>query len=350
MLFRCFSLFRIISSVLALDYSNDVYEALYKLSNYPRISYCSHNPSFVPGPLPDVCPKIEFCVKSRNTHIIQVIRPRLLDNELSGTSYIAVDEAEKRVIVVFRGTLSMGDAITDFTFLQCPYVPVLANGIKYEMFSNDSDPSQISNTIRSHSERNTTCGNCLVHCGVYVEFAKLIHRVKAAASPYLDKGYELVVLGHSLGGGYALLAGIEFLLSGSDPLLVSFGSLRIGNPNFNEWVDSIFHTENNSKLIAKGNDLPFPSYSRIYQETDIVPRLPPVLPGVIYTHSGLQFLITKVRLPHLKENVIFKGASNNSVNDGIDFKLQPGIFLPVYQHIHEFQRLWWPCDDSEYPL
>lgn len=268
---------------------------------------------------------------------------------MSGTSFIAVDNLAKRLIVVFRGTLSLGDAITDFTFFQCPYAPILNNGINYEMFPNKSDPSQIADSIISHTT-GKDCKDCLVHCGVYVEFTKFIHKIKDAAGFYLDQGYELVITGHSLGGGYALLAGIEFLLSGYSPLLVTFGALRIGNPTFNEWVDSKFETKNNAKRIEKGSDLPFPSYSRIYQETDIVPRLPPSLPGIVYTHSGLQFLITKVRLPHPKEAVVFKGPSNNHVNDGIDFKLQPGIFLPIYQHIHELQRLWWPCDDSDYPF
>lgn len=350
MLLNIVYLFLAVPFAFGFDYSDNVYNTLFKLTYYPKIAYCSFEPTFKPGPLEDACPKIEFCEKSENTEIADIVRPDAFEKEISGTSYIAVDDKKKKIFVTFRGTLSPGDALTDITFLQCPYAPVLSNGIKYEMFSNISDPEMIAQTIKTQSKGNTICEDCLVHCGVYVEFTKFIGEVMESAKPYLDKGYDLVVTGHSLGGGYALLGGVEFLVSGYDPLLVTYASLRVGDPTFNAWVDEIFHTEKNAKIIGKGGDLPVPSFSRVYQETDIVPRLPPRLPGVSYTHSGLQFQITKVRLPHLKENVVFKGPSNNYVNDAVEWRLQPGIFLPYYQHTHEFQRISWPCDDSDFPF
>lgn len=347
------SLFWLFQTILAIDYSDDVYNTLFKLTYYPKISYCSYEPTFHPGPLEDACPKIEFCEKSSSTEIEEVVRPDVLDKEISGTSYIAIDHSKRKVYVVFRGTLSPGDALTDITFLQCPYVPVLANGVKYEMFSNVSKPEDVVETLNSKTNdfEKFDCEDCMVHCGLYVEFTKFIGEVFETAQPFLDKGYELVVTGHSLGGGYALLGGLEFLTKGYDPLLVTYASLRVGDPVFNEWVDKKFHTDENVEILANGGDLPIPSFSRVYQETDIVPRLPPVLPGIAkYTHSGMEFAITKVRLPHEKENVLFKGASNNYANDGIDFKFQPGILLPYYQHTHEFQRISWPCDDSDTPF
>lgn len=332
--------------VFGFDYSDGVYNELANLTHYSKISYCSYERTFNPGPLKDVCPKIGFCSNSKNIEITKIIRPKFREGKYSGTAYVARDDENKKVYAVFRGTFSAGDAITDFEFLQCPFVPILKNKIKSEMFPNLDDSADIKATLQQYSKGDEK----LVHCGVYAAFTKFIGDIKDEIDPYLAKGYDLTVLGHSLGGGYALFAGLEFLLAGDVPLLVTYASLRIGNPKFNEWVDELFHTEENAKLISEGAEsLPIPSFSRVYQATDVVPRLPPKLPGIKYTHSGLEFEITKVRLPHLKENVVFKGGSDNYKNDAINFEHQPGVYLPYYVHAHEFQRISWPCDDSDYP-
>lgn len=335
------------------DYSDHVYKTLFKNTHLQKASYCSYESTFYEGPLSEACPKMAFCEKNDNLKIVGIYSPSIKEKQISGTAFVAVDEDAKTVHVVFRGTLSPGDTVTDFVFLQCPYVPVLSNNIGYEIFENvsTSDPNGMAQAIKDHTKEETpTCENCLVHCGVYVEFTKFINEIQDTIEPYMKKDYKLIVTGHSLGGGYALLGGLEFLLKGYDPLLITYASLRMGDPTFNHWVDDVFDTEHIAKKVTKGSKLPFPSYSRVYQATDIVPRLPPALPGIVYTHSGLRFEITKVRLPHLKEFVVYKGASNNDLNDAIDFKLQPGVFLPYYQHTHQFIRIAWPCDDSDMPF
>lgn len=184
MLLNIVYLFLAVPFAFGFDYSDNVYNTLFKLTYYPKIAYCSFEPTFKPGPLEDACPKIEFCEKSENTEIADIVRPDAFEKEISGTSYIAVDDKKKKIFVTFRGTLSPGDALTDITFLQCPYAPVLSNGIKYEMFSNISDPEMIAQTIKTQSKGNTICEDCLVHCGVYVEFTKFIGEVMESAKPY----------------------------------------------------------------------------------------------------------------------------------------------------------------------
>ncbi|ODQ57640.1 hypothetical protein WICANDRAFT_80970 [Wickerhamomyces anomalus NRRL Y-366-8] len=331
-------------------FSDSVYNKLVEIAHYAKIAYCSVEPYFQDGPLGKACPDIDFCdaTNQSSTQIAEVVRPNFLEQEISGDSYVAINDETKKVYAVFRGSLSPGDFVTDITAFQCPYAPILKNNLKYEEFANISNHDQLRSAILSKADNETVCEDCLVHCGVYVAFMKFIQDVYETADPYLQKGYELTVTGHSLGGGYALLGGVEFKLQGYEPLLITYASLRVGNPSFNKWVDEIFQTEANAKIVGEGGDLPIPSYSRVYQETDIVPRLPPNIPNVLeYTHSGLRFQITKVLLPQLKENVVFKGASNNDANDGIDINFQPGITFLLYQHLHEFTRISWPCNDLD---
>lgn len=329
-------------------FSTNVYDKLVEISHYAKIAYCSVESYFQDGPLENACPDIGFCDSQTNTTIEEVVRPNILDSEISGDSYVAVDDYEKKVYAVFRGTLSIGDAIVDINAIGCPYAQVLKHDLQYEDFSGINDTDRLRSKILEKSGNDTVCEDCVVHCGVYIAFMKFIHDVSNTATPYLDKGYDLIVTGHSLGGGYALLGGLEFKLQGYNPLLITYASLRVGNPAFNKFVDEEFETEKAAEIVANGGELPIPSYSRVYQETDVVPRLPPNIPGVLeYTHSGLQFEITKVFLPQTQNDVVFKGASDNDKNDGIDIKFQPGITFLIYQHLHEFIRISWPCNDLD---
>ncbi|CCH46582.1 putative lipase [Wickerhamomyces ciferrii] len=338
-------------AITVLGFSDSVYNKLFEITNYAKISYCSVDERFTTGPFSEECSDLGFCKKEeqKDTTIEAVVRPNFFESEISGDSYVAVNDEDKQVYIVFRGSVTPGDWITDITFAQCPYASALKNDIKYDDFDNGTDSDSIKATILSKSNNKLECEDCYVHCGVYAEFTKSIQDLNKAAKPYLDKGYNLTITGHSLGGGYATLGAAEFRNLGYNPLTITYASLRVGNPAFNKWLDSIYNTEENAKIVGNGGDLPIPSYSRVHQETDVVPRLPPSVPGVLeYTHSGLDFSITKVLLPHNKENVVFQGASDNDKNDAVDVKFQPGMVLFIYQHLHQFQRIGVPCNDWDY--
>ncbi|CCH44202.1 putative secreted protein [Wickerhamomyces ciferrii] len=333
-----------------LAYSDSVYNKLVETANYAKISYCTINPLFNNGPLAEECPDTSFCTRSKasNAKIVSVIKPAFTKGAISGDSYVAVNDDIKQVFVGFRGTLSLGDVITDISALQCPYIPILSNNINKKDFeSNSSDPNTLKDSIINKSTNKVECPDCFVHCGIYSAFAQNIQEVVSAAVPYLDQGYNLTVTGHSLGGAYALLGGIEFMTLGYNPLLITYASVRVGNPSFNQWVDeTLFDTDGLVDLIHSGEDLPYPSFSRVFQETDEVPKLPFNIPGSIkYTSSGLKFVIDKVQLPHPKNNVLFQGASNNFADDAANLtQVQPPMSEWVYQHTHQFMKFG--CDDS----
>jgi hypothetical protein len=77
--------------------------------------------------------------------------------------------------------------------------------------------------------------------------------------------YKLVLVGHSLGGAIATLAGLDFKARGWDPYVTTFGEPRIGNKEMNMYIDERFNTTTNhghSKML------------RVTHINDPVPLLP----------------------------------------------------------------------------
>jgi hypothetical protein len=337
-------------------WSQNVYNTFYLLANWAKVSYCTVlNPGFTEGLLSESCPDMEFCHDFEDAKIVEIFKPSLKEKKVSGTSYVAADKINKKVYLVFRGSISVGDWTTDLLFKQCNYAPILKNeNINAETFAHiDSETDEEAiNFLIDENAIEKPCKGCKVHCGIYVAFAKFIEEIEEVIKPFTDKGYQLVITGHSLGGGYAYLAGLDFLLAGYKPLVVSFASLRVGNPAWNVFLDEQFNTELNEKIIAKGGDLPIPSFSRVYQKTDIVPRLPPHLPGFPdYTHSGLDFRVDKITLPQTKEVVEFRGKSDNYENEPFEFELYDmRAITELYQHIHLLIRIYFPCNDWSFPF
>lgn len=338
-----------------LGFSDSVYDQLVDIAYYCKASYCSVEPDFQPGPLEDACPGLTFCRNQTTTTIEAIFNPDETQNQISGYSYLTVDHEKKKIYSIFRGTMTDGDKITDVLAFQCPYVPVLQNNLKFEDFENIKDHDELSRKILRKSGGQKVCRDCFVHCGLYVAFMKFINRVFDTAKPFLDQGYELTITGHSLGGGYALLTGAEFRAQGYGSFLITYGSLRVGNPNFNKWVDDIFETRKAASIVEKGGDLPIPSYSRVFQTVDFVPHLPPNIPIILeYGHSGLQFEITKIELPQPKNVVKFKGPPKkyrsdvdetdeiNSINRNTRGALWDAIWYP---HQRMFINFSLPCED-----
>lgn len=336
------------------NWSKSVYKEFLEIANWARISYCTVlNPKFTTGIVSESCPKMKFCQSLNDeTKIIEIFRPSIKRKEISGTAFVAVNDIDKKVYVVFRGSISVGDWTTDVLFKQCQYVPILKNNY----FNDDEEDLEIKINKLSEDENEEVyedCPDCKVHCGVYVEYSKLIARIDKEIKPYMEEGYQLIVTGHSLGGGYTYLAGLEFLLAGYNPLVISYSSLRIGNPSWNEFVDEKFNTKKNKKIVENYGDLPIPSYTRVYQKTDLVPRLPPNLKFLksTYTHSGLEFVIDSLSLPQTKDDIEFRGKSDNFHNEPFEFELSDiRAATEAYQHINTLVRMSPPCNEFQIPF
>lgn len=79
-------------------------------------------------------------------------------------------------------------------------------------------------------------------------------------------GYELVLVGHSLGGAVAALAALEFQARGWVPHVTTFGEPRVGNAAFNRFLDERFNLEATSPEDAL--------FRRVTHVDDPVPLLP----------------------------------------------------------------------------
>ena len=151
------------------------------------------------------------------------------------------------------------------------------------------------------------CTNCTVHAG----FLSSWHNARGIVLPHLSAArkryadYDLVLVGHSLGGAVAALAGLEMRLStqlGWKPQVTTFGEPRIGNAAFVDFLGRVFELDqihpstnsddNNNKNKSPDQNLQF---RRVTHIDDPVPLLPMEELGY-KMHAG-EIYISKRNLP-----------------------------------------------------
>lgn len=156
-------------------------------------------------------------------------------------------DPKKTIIVSLRGTRSIFDTITD---------------TKIEMTSYYGGKNFLP-----------YCGPyCKVHRGFYVVYRNTLSKIDRYLSTELEfeDNYELIFMGHSMGGSVALLLALHYYDLGWDKLsLVTMGQPLTGNGHFTQWVDLIMGS---SDKAAHG------SYSRkflrIIHKDDVVTTIP----------------------------------------------------------------------------
>jgi hypothetical protein len=89
----------------------------------------------------------------------------------------------------------------------------------------------------------------------------------------LYPSYTLHLVGHSLGGAVAALAGLETSVLGYNPTITTFGEPCIGNIRLREYLDAVFRLDGD-KSAAKGDKEGSSRYRRVTHIKDPVPLLP----------------------------------------------------------------------------
>lgn len=117
----------------------------------------------------------------------------------------------------------------------------------------------------------------------------MLPSVVEARAKYPD--YEVVLVGHSLGGAVAALAGLDMKLHGWSPRVTTFGEPRVGNQALAQFIDEVFDLgsydgEDNDDKIA---------YRRVTHINDPVPLLP-IEEWGYRMHTG-EIYISKLDLP-----------------------------------------------------
>jgi len=121
----------------------------------------------------------------------------------------------------------------------------------------------------------------------------LLH-VSAALQQHPD--YEVVLVGHSLGGAVAALAGLEMQLRGWKPQVTTFGEPRIGNDALMQFIDETFNLTGPWAMGDKDQQTGQRStYRRVTHINDPVPLLPLEEWGY-KMHAG-EIYISKPSLP-----------------------------------------------------
>ncbi|GAB7344023.1 hypothetical protein MBLNU457_1947t1 [Dothideomycetes sp. NU457] len=171
--------------------------------------------------------------------------------------YIAVDHDlnNPRILVAFRGTYSIANAVVDLSTKPQEYAPYPGE--------TDSDPTKSA----------PRCTNCTVHTGFYsswnITSPVIIPDIEAALAAY--PGYQLNLVGHSLGGAVAALAGLDFVSRGWDPIVTTFGEPRIGNKALMHYMDARFSTPTETDQTPPDLSM---RYRRVTHIDDPVPLLP----------------------------------------------------------------------------
>ncbi|KAG5362572.1 putative lipase [Yarrowia sp. B02] len=147
----------------------------------------------------------------------------------SVTGFLAHDHVKKEKYIVFRGTFSIADAITDIQTDQNPYMT--------------SVPPLNTTNINSTSPSATiNCPGCQVHDGFQKAYRETMVNIQDELVSFLGNNtdYKLIVTGHSLGAVTALFMAINLKNLGYDPTLINYGQPRLGNKAWADYVDSLF--------------------------------------------------------------------------------------------------------------
>jgi Lipase (class 3) len=157
----------------------------------------------------------------------------------------------------------------------------------------DGDDNNNNNVLKEHISEARKCHNCTVHAGFWASWKNsrdtVLSAVTEAREQYPD--YEVTLIGHSLGGSVAALAGMEMHSRGFDPLVTTFGEPKIGNDKMAEFIDATFHL---SPPIEGNRDV-LMRYRRVTHVNDPVPLLPLTEWGYA-AHAG-EIYISKLDLP-----------------------------------------------------
>ncbi|KAI9844580.1 MAG: hypothetical protein M1838_002145 [Thelocarpon superellum] len=216
----------------------DVFQNLKLFSQYAAATYCTNNNDSPNSKITcgaNACPMVEA---ANTTSIIEFQHTLITDD----TGYVAIDQTRQLIVVAFRGTQAIQNFIDDNAFIKLPFLEM--------------------------------CLTCLVHRGFLNSWLEIRDQVLGAVSSAKSQHptFELVVVGHSLGGAIASLAAAELRKEGNTAALYTYGSPRVGNAPFADLVTD----------QAGGN-------YRVTHTDDIVPRLPPI--SFDYAHISPEYHI-----------------------------------------------------------
>jgi Lipase (class 3) len=258
--------------------SQALFAELEELSRIVDIAYCVG----IQGPgiqKPFECPS--RCANFEHFELVTTWNTGQLLSDSCG--YVALSHAPSspRLIVAFRGTYSITNTIADLSTIPQEYEPY------------PGDDGESGHDVPK-------CENCTVHMGFLQSWKNtrnvILPDIIGAIQKHPD--YQMTLVGHSLGGAVAILAGLELLARGLSPVLTTFGEPRLGNQAFVDYLGARFNISDNS---TDEHALERSRLRRVTHIDDPVPFLPLEEWGYM-SHSG-EIFISKADLPPEREHV-----------------------------------------------
>jgi pimeloyl-ACP methyl ester carboxylesterase len=256
--------------------SQSLFSSLEELARIVDISYCVGSTGIQE---PFRC--LSRCSEFPGFELVTIWNTGPLLSDSCGYIAISHPPHPKRVIVAFRGTYSIANTIADLSTTPSEYLPFPSDNDNESICTSASEANtQLSAGLlpqllsqpsrRSNTRKPAECTNCTVHAGFLTSWRNtrctIIPRVETALQENPD--YQLVLVGHSLGGAVAALAALEFQGRGWTPQVTTFGEPRIGNVALNTYIDKQFGLSNAS--VPAEDAL----YRRVTHVDDPVPLLP----------------------------------------------------------------------------
>ncbi|KAI5964550.1 KAR5 [Candida theae] len=226
----------------------EIYSNLYTYAHLIDISYCISEVHGIGPPF-----KCDLNCEKRFPNMTLVYQWYFPD---SVTGYVAstydnifnydTSSPKKTVVVSLRGTRSIFDTYAD---------------MKVDMTRYANPGMHLS-----------SCGSgCKVHDGFYKYFKTTLNNINDyVINEVGDEDYELVIVGHSLGGSIALLLGLHYLDIGYEKLtLVTMGQPLTGNHDFVNWADGVL----GSQSELKHNEFKR-KFLRVIHKNDVITTIP----------------------------------------------------------------------------
>jgi triacylglycerol lipase len=170
-----------------------------------------------------------------------IVRARAGVEEPEEEVFGFVAESQNEIVIIFRGTRTYKDNESDQDLFQVPY-------------------TFVRNAGKTH--RGFTC----IYQSTRNELIRELNKI--------SRSKRLLIAGHSLGGGLAVLAALDIAVNTrfKNPFVYTYGSPRVGDPNFafrfNQIVNNSF---------------------RIFNVHDIIPTLPDIAYLPPFTEKGLYY-------------------------------------------------------------
>ncbi|KAJ5944886.1 hypothetical protein N7516_005054 [Penicillium verrucosum] len=203
--------------------STDLFNSLEELSRLVDISYCVGTTGVHQ---PFQC--LSRCIDFPDLELVTTWNTGVLLSDSCGYIALSHTPTAKQIIIAFRGTYSITNTIIDLSAYPQTYIPY-------------PDPDE-NTTTTTPIPASPHCENCTVHAGFLRSWlhtrTEILPVISVLRQKYPD--YAITLVGHSLGGAIAALAGLEMRLKGWDATVTTFGEPMIGNAAFAAFLDEQF--------------------------------------------------------------------------------------------------------------